>query len=311
MRNRIDMKTLQAFITVAREGNVSRAADILCLTQPAVSLQLRKLAQDTGLELSQRTPKGLDLTADGKVLMVKAEQVLGALAEFGQTAQRLTHVVGGQLRVGTVVDPSFIRLGTFLSELVEAAPELRTQLVHGMSGEILLKILREELDIGYFLGTLDDIAIVAGSGAVEKKGGVAYRELTRFRYRILAPARWESRVHGLGWAELARLPWIGTPRESVHHRLLLRVLEPLGIRQNCVTLADQEMSMLALVRSGVGLCLSRESIALHEQQAHGLVIVEDHELEASLAFISLQRRSAETQVELARRIMMRVWNIDA
>ena len=55
-------QALRCFITVAREGTVSRAAAMLKLTQPAVSLQLKALEESTGLQLFNRTPSGFTLT---------------------------------------------------------------------------------------------------------------------------------------------------------------------------------------------------------------------------------------------------------
>ncbi|HWT18236.1 MAG TPA: LysR family transcriptional regulator, partial [Variovorax sp.] len=51
----LDLQILRAFVLAAREGNVSRAAERLHLTQPAVSLQLKRLAEETGLQLFTRT----------------------------------------------------------------------------------------------------------------------------------------------------------------------------------------------------------------------------------------------------------------
>jgi DNA-binding transcriptional LysR family regulator len=68
-------QTLRAFVAVAREGNVSRAAQRLHLSQPAVSLQLKRLAQTTGLVLFNRTPRGLALTPDGAALLPQALEV--------------------------------------------------------------------------------------------------------------------------------------------------------------------------------------------------------------------------------------------
>lgn len=308
MLNRIDLKLLHAFVTVAREGSVSRAANILCLTQPAVSLQLRKLAQETGLDLFTRTRNGLDLTPDGRSMFAKAERVLSALDEFGVTARRLTNTVHGRLRVGTVIDPGFIRLGAFLQELLQTAPQLQTELVHGISGEVLQRLTKDQIDTGYFLGPISDIAVLldrnaAGLGADD----FALRELTRFRYRVLAPSGWQRRLRGLDWAGLARLPWIGTPQESVHHRLLARIFTPLGVLQNCVTQAGQEASMLELVRAGVGLCLSRESVALHERQTNGLVIADDLGIETSLSFATLRGKLGDPRIVLALEAIDRVW----
>ena len=60
-------QALRCFITVAREGTVSRAASMLNLTQPAVSLQLKGLEESTGLQLFNRTPGGFTLTEAGEI----------------------------------------------------------------------------------------------------------------------------------------------------------------------------------------------------------------------------------------------------
>ena len=63
------IQALRCFITVAREGTVSRAATLLHLTQPAVSLQLKGLEESTGLLLFNRTPGGFTLTEAGAALL--------------------------------------------------------------------------------------------------------------------------------------------------------------------------------------------------------------------------------------------------
>ena len=149
MKSIQDIRVLNAFIAVAREGNVSRAAEKLNLTQPAVSLQLKRLAEETGLVLFTRTANGLELTSDGTALITKAERVQLALTEFAQTARRISGDVRGTLRIGTIVDPDFIRLGQFLSLLVEGFPELNIELIHGMSGEVINRIIAGKLDVGF------------------------------------------------------------------------------------------------------------------------------------------------------------------
>jgi DNA-binding transcriptional LysR family regulator len=297
MRHLTDLRSLQSFVTVAREGNISRAADLLALTQPAVSLQLKKLSADTGLELFRRVSTGVELTPDGAALLAKAEQVLAAMTDLDQTARGRIGQIGGTLRIGTIIDPDFIRLGGFLAALVDRAPQLQAQLFHGISGEVPPRLSRDEIDIGFVLDTPQ----AAGSDALH------HRKLTEFRYRVIAPAGWGRRVEGLGWAELAALPWIGTPPQSIHHRLLKRRFADHGVVQNCVALVDQEPSMLAMVRSGVGMSLCRESIALHEKQSNGLVVVEALAVETSLGIAALQRRREEAPIALAFDVLGKLW----
>ncbi len=309
MRHLTDLRTLQSFVTVAREGNVSRAAELLHITQPAVSLQLKRFAEDSGLVLLRRTAKGVELTRDGAVMLAKAERVLEAMADLDQTARQMTGTVRGTLRIGTIVDPDFIRLGRLLAGLLAAAPALQTELVQGMSGEVPLRLQRNEIDAGFVLGEPGDAGLDPGAAAVGDQPTL-YRPLTRFTYRVVAPSGWQRRVAGLGWAGLAELPWIGTPPASVHHKLLQRKFRDHGAVQNRVALVDQEQSMLAMVRSGVGLCLCRESIALHEKQASGLVVVDRLGIETALGFLTLQSRSDAPGVALALQILDQIWTSD-
>lgn len=291
-----DLQTLRAFVAVAREGNVSRAAVRLHLPQPAVSLQLKRLAEDTGLALFSRTPQGLALSADGAALLPQAERVLAALGDFRLAAERLHSTVRGQLRIGTILDPQFTRLGAFLRELVESAPQIATELRQGMSGSVLAQLRRGELDVGFYLGD-----------ASQPQPELAVRTLTRFCYRVVAPAGWGPQVRGRDWKSLAALPWLATPPESAHHRLLAQVFGPLGLAPRRVALVDQEASMLDLLKSGVGLSLVRDSIAIRESQAHGLVIADRVQLPCELQFVSLAARAAEPVIAGAWAALDRVW----
>lgn len=290
-----DPHILRAFVAVAREGNVSRAALRLHLSQPAVSLQLKSLAESTGLILFTRAPHGLTLTRDGLALLPQAEKALQSLADFSQAAHRLHSTVRGRLRIGTILDPEFTRLGAFLKELVETAPQIETELRQGMSGEVLAQVAHGGLDIGFHLGPLDD------AQAFEIK------ILSHITYRVLAPAGWGEQVLGRDWKALATLPWLSTPAASAHHRMLASVFDPLGVKPRRVALVDQEASMLDLVRSGVGLSLVRDAIAIAEAQARGLVIADKVSLDCRLSFICLKTRMADPVVISAWTALNKVW----
>ena len=303
----IDLKTLRAFAAVAREGNVTRAARQLRVTQPAVTLQLKRLVSETGIALFRRTATGLELTHEGALLAAKAEQVLAVLTDFDRTAGQLATRVRGTLRIGTIIDPEFTRLGAFLKALIENNPGLETMLRHGMSGDVPEGLRRNELDAGFFLGDPRDFDPVAERSGEGEAGLFHGRELAQLTYRVVAPPSLAGLVRGAGWAELAALPWIGTPPASVHNRLLARMFSGLGLRRNIVAQVDQEASMVAMVRTGVGLSLCRESIALNEQQAHGLVIADAVQVPTTLSFLCLEARAGEPAVAAAFDAIERVW----
>lgn len=298
-----DLRALRAFVCVAREGSVSRAAETLHLTQPAVSLKLKQFQEQAGRSLFTRHPQGLTLTADGHALLAAAEKALTAVDAFDLAARTLHTTVRGRLRIGTIVDPEFIRLGTFLQRLMERAPQIETELHHGMSGTVLERLHRRELDIGFFLD-----APGQGPRAQLEAPEIDGFELTRFDYQIIAPAGWEHRLGQTDWTHLAELPWIVTPTTSVHHRLLEGVLAPLGLTRHRVAQVDQEMSMLDLVRAGVGLSLARDAVAIQEHQERGLAIVPEVRLPCALSIIWRREQREDPIVEIALHALGEAWS---
>ncbi len=293
----MDHQLLRAFVTIAREGNLTRAAERLCVSQPALSLQLKKLHEQIGHALFERTAHGMRLSEAGRQLLPAAERALSALAEFRGVADGLSGAVAGRLRIGTIVDPEFLRLGPFLKRLVERHPRLTTDLSHGMSGAVAREIVAGRLDVGYTLG-----ARSAGTRRALRGDAAGGLRLPRRR-----PARLGERVRGRGWRELAALPWIGTPPDSAHHRLTARAFEREGVRPQIVAQVDLEASMLDLVRSGIGLSLARDSLALRAAHADGVALADAVSVEASLGFLCLKERRHESAIAAAHAVMADVW----
>ncbi|KWF09622.1 LysR family transcriptional regulator [Burkholderia pseudomultivorans] len=299
----MDLTLLRAFATVAREGNLTRAAAQLHLTQPAVSLRIKHLQEALGVVLFTRTSHGLLLTRDGQTLLPHAERALAAAADVERAAAALRHEVRGRLRIGTILDPGFLRLGGFLRALVETHPQIETALRHGMSGWVLEQVRTQALDAGYYIGR---------PGDDDPRDGALFHTvtLTRFQYRVLAPAGWKERVHRAhDWRALAALPWIWTPPASAHHRLLSRRFAQAGAQPVKVAEVDQEQSMLDLVKSGIGLTLARDSTALAEAHAHALTIVERVTVPTELSFVTLAARRDEPAIAAALALIEAQWAI--
>ncbi|CAG4902795.1 LysR family transcriptional regulator [Paraburkholderia saeva] len=299
----MDLTLLRAFVTVAREGNLTRAAVQLHLTQPAVSLQIKHLQETLGVSLFTRTSHGLTLTRDGQALLPHAERAINAASDVQRAAAALRHEVRGRLRIGTILDPEFLRLGGFLKQLVETWPHIETALRHGMSGWVRDQILAGELDVGYYIGQPSD-------GESRSEAAFHVVTLTHFQYRVLAPAGWKDRVKGArDWRALAALPWIWTPPASAHNRLLSRLFDEAGVKPVKVAEVDQEPSMLDLVKSGVGLTLARDATAIAEAHAHALTIVEGITVPTELTFISLASRKDEPAIAAALKLIEQQWTI--
>ncbi|CAN7738070.1 LysR family transcriptional regulator [Caballeronia sp. LjRoot34] len=286
-RNVNDLQHIRAFVAVAREGSLTRAAQLLHLTQPAVSLQLKSFQDQLNLRLLARSPRGLTLTTDGLKLLPYAENILHAIGDFEAAAGNMLTVLSGTVSIGTILNPQTIRLGAILQHMASHYPEVRTRLRHAMTGQVLDQIRSGTLDAGFYLGMPGDI------------DGIEFHAiaLMPITYYVIAPKGWQDRINGRGWTELAALPWIWTPPTSTHHRMLSHAFDAAGVRPQVAAEVDLEASMVELVRAGVGLSLARESVAIDEAQKYGVAISRELPIEIPLSFITQARRREEPLIE--------------
>jgi DNA-binding transcriptional LysR family regulator len=305
-------QALRCFVTVAREGTVSRAAAALHLSQPAVSLQLKGLEEGAGLLLFNRTPGGLTLTEAGTALLPHAQKALSGLSGFRAAADSLRDALRETLRVGTILDPEFTRLGVFIRELTASSPRVEVFLRHGMTDDVLAQIGRSELDVGFYIDATPERSLSSAQTSPEREshsGAFQFAPLMRFTYHVIAPLPWSDKVTGKGWRDLANLPWLATPSPSAHRRLLDDIFRPFGIVPKRVAQTDQEEAMIDFVESGVGLSLARKAILDRRGRKRNFVIADSVSITCDLSLACLKSRRHEPAVARAFSAMQRAWSI--
>jgi len=293
----MDLKPLRAFVLIARHGSITRAAASLHLSQSALSLQLKALQDSVGANLFRRTSRGMELLPGGRELLPYAEGVVAAAAEFDAAAARLSRRIAGTLRLGTILDPDFLRLGALLGLMLERYPSVQTDVSHGISGWVLAQVGAGAFDAGFYLGQPQDPRLHVAM-------------LTPFRYRVVAPREWKDRVADADWPQLSRLPWIWTPPESVHNRLLTAQFAALGVMPKIAATVDVEPSMLDLVKAGVGLSLVRESVARQESRARHIALT-PVSVATELTLVCLESRRHDPVIAAAFELAAELWGDDA
>ena len=303
------LQSLRCFITVAREGTVSRAAILLHLTQPAVSLQLKGLEESTGLQLFNRTPGGFTLTEAGAALLPLAHRTISASADFRNAADSLRESLRATLRVGTILDPESIRLGPFVRSLATSSKKTEVFLRYGMSNDVLAQIGRGELDVGYYIDATPPECLASGilPERTIEDGKFRLTALMRYHYRVIAPREWSDKVLGKDWGDLTDLPWIATPHASAHRRLIDDVFRPTGSLPKRVAFAEQEDAMIELVEAGNCLSLVRDCVLDRITRNRNFVIADKVALTCDLGFACLTSRRHEPIISQAFSAMQAVW----
>jgi DNA-binding transcriptional LysR family regulator len=283
----------------------------LHLSQPAVSLQLKGLEESAGLLLFNRTPGGLTLTEAGTALLPHAQKALSGLSGFRTAADSLRDALRETLRVGTILDPEFTRLGIFIKELTTSSPRVEVFLRHGMTDDVLAQIGRSELDVGFYIDATPERSLSSAQNSLEREshsGAFQFAPLMRFTYHVIAPLAWADKVTGKGWRDLANLPWLATPSPSAHRRLLDDIFRPFGIVPKRVAQTDQEEAMIDFVESGVGLSLARKGILDRRGRKRNFVIADSVSITCDLSLACLKSRRNEAAVARAFSAMQRAWS---
>jgi len=307
------IQALRCFITVAREGTVSRAATLLHLTQPAVSLQLKGLEESTGLQLFNRTPGGFTLTEAGAALLPLAHRTVSASADFRTAADSLRESLRETLRVGTILDPESIRLGPFVRSLATSSKKTEVFLRYGLSDDVLAQIGKGELDVGYYVDATPPERLASGMMLPERTiddGKFQLMALMRYDYRVIAPREWSDNVLGKDWADLIDLPWITTPHTSAHRRLIDDVFRPMGSLPKRVAFAEQEDAMIEFVEAGTCLSLARDCVLDRITRNRNFVIADKVALTCDLSFACLTSRRREPMISQAFAAMQAVWELN-
>ncbi|MBK5104948.1 MAG: LysR family transcriptional regulator [Burkholderiales bacterium] len=292
----MELYQLRSFVAVAEVGHLTRAAEKLHVSQPAVSAQIKALEDELDLALFERTSSGMALTRAGERLLADAEKVLAAAQAMRNEAKALKGEVAGKLRVGTTSDPGFIRVGEFLNTTVERHPLLQVELHHEITGAAFAMVRDGELDASFYYGDLEHPSVEG-------------LRLRASAYRVAAPAAWSGRVVNADWSQIANQPWVTTPSISTHHKLLRALFDKHGIEPTKVVEADQESVIANLVVSGVGLSLIREDLALEKAAAGEVCLWGDVRLETILWFIYLRARADDPAIRALLGVLRDTWKL--
>lgn len=145
MTRDLDSTLLRAFVTVAETGAVGVAAARLARTQAAVSMQLRRLEDELGQRLLDRSPRGVQLTEAGHLLLPYAHTILGA----GADARRALSAgqVSGTVRLGMLEDIAVGRLPRALRRFSIAYPQVALEIVVDSSAALSNRLADGSLDV--------------------------------------------------------------------------------------------------------------------------------------------------------------------
>ena len=153
----MELRVLQYFLAVAREQNISAAAQSLHLTQPTLSRQLRELEEELGKQLMVRGSRKITLTEEGMLLRKRAEEILELVDRTEKEVTRSDSTISGDIYIGTGETDGMRQIARTANRRQAHYPGIRFHIVSGDAVDVCERLDKGLLDFGVLLGDIDKI----------------------------------------------------------------------------------------------------------------------------------------------------------
>ncbi len=233
---------VEAFLEVARRGNVGRAAAGLYLSQPALTARIKGLEDELGAILFDRTPHGMRLTPAGSAFLPYAERAVLALRDGIALISDVEHGVAGELAIGATPAISTYVLPEILARFAEQRPKVRLSVRTGLTEEIIDMVVRGEVQLGLTRESRDR------------------RVLIRPLYEddLVLVARPDHPISARGEIDVSELHdvrFVLFDRSSTYYEQTSTLLRDAGISRDMVMELDNIAAAKRMVEHGLGVAL--------------------------------------------------------
>ena len=151
----MELRVLRYFMTIAREGSITSAANVLHVTQPTLSRQIRDLENELGQKLFIRGSHHMTLTAEGMVLRKRAEEILSMVDKTEAEFHAMESTVSGDIYIGSGETQAIQHIAEIAKEIREDHPGIHYHLYSGNAEDVTERLDKGLLDFGILIQPAD------------------------------------------------------------------------------------------------------------------------------------------------------------
>ena len=252
----LDLKRLSSFVQVARSGGFSAAALVLDAPQPALSRQIRLLETQLGIDLFNRTGRGVSLTHAGRLLLDRAERLLREAQDTEDELRAVSAAAAGSAVVGMPPTVGRVLTVPLMRLFADQHPQVKIRVVEGLSGDMADWLRSGRVDVA-ILFDAPRAATVIAEPVVEERLVV-----------LGIPGSLPGRA--VRMSALESLPLVlPSPKHSLR-RLVAEACSRQGFRGRVTLEVDSLHAMVEAARQGLGLTVAPRAAVRSELAAGGL-----------------------------------------
>ena len=151
----MEIRVLKYFLAIAREQSISRAAEILHLSQPTLSRQIKDMEDELGKQLLIRGNRKITLTEEGMLLRKRAEEIINLVQKAENEITLSDEVISGDIYIGTGETDAVRVIANVAKKLNEQYPDIHYNIISGDSVDIIEKLDNGLIDFAILLGPVD------------------------------------------------------------------------------------------------------------------------------------------------------------
>jgi DNA-binding transcriptional LysR family regulator len=277
----MDFSQLRTLLLLAREGNMTRSAAKLHLTQPAVSAQLARLEDEVGQRLFDRTPKGMVLTESGRVFCDFARAAIEKIDEGKKALASLDGLERGSVRIGGGATATTYLLPPLLGRFLERYPSIKVFVREESSQAVVTSVLEGELDLGIVTLPIQD----------RYSSRICVENWVRDElYLLVPPGHRLAGRKGFAWPDLEGTPLVLFQAGSSVRNILDQRLFAAAIDADVVMELRSIESIKQMVAQGIGAAFVSR-FALSTGSTHLGLRCREAPIDRRLAIITHAERS--------------------
>ena len=151
----MDIRTMQYYLAVVREGTISAAAEALHVAQPSLSRQMKDLEEELGVSLFERGNRKITLTEEGMVLRRRAEEMIRLMRMTEEEIAQINDHLSGTIRIGAGESCSFHHLSRIAGELSREHPDIRFEITSGDTQDLMEQMNNGLIDFAVIFTDVD------------------------------------------------------------------------------------------------------------------------------------------------------------
>ncbi|HEX8846153.1 MAG TPA: selenium metabolism-associated LysR family transcriptional regulator [Pyrinomonadaceae bacterium] len=274
----MDVRDLEVFLSVAKYLNFTRAGDEVHLSQPSISVRVRKLEEELNVKLFEQLGKRVALTEAGQLLVPYARRVVAALDDARHAVEELQGLERGTLRIGASTTPGMYLVPKLIARFKRRYPKVEVRLEIKDTRQVEEGLIRNEYDFGFVGGHL--------------VGG----EMETLPWRndevvlIVPPDHTLARKRLVRVDDLARQQFILRERGSATRAAVNEKLSELSLQLETVMEMDNPEAVKNAVQGGMGVAFLSRFAVETELKAGTLTAVKVRGLSVSRELKIVYRR---------------------